>query len=332
VEAAQALGDPGLLVRALDAEAAGLRMLGDDPAALARYTRILALAEDPSARHRLDGEAAASAVFRAHVYWVECALFTTGIPHRELFAVLDAADAWLAATGRRDWRAGVLLERALLHRRLGQTGAAVAAAEEALAAHRPGAPGSTLAGCRFQLGDILREAGRHADAEPHYRAILDDPAATAYDRKAAHQGLARCAVAAGRAGEARGHADAAVALAEPLGDESLCTALDALVAACRAAGNLDAARRAADRYVDAARRVGGHYRPYYAVRAAVDVALDRADLDVARGLLADLDRHATALDKAGGTIRYTAWAAERRRRLAEVEDAQQGQTPGYAAG
>jgi hypothetical protein len=182
-------------------------------------------------------------------------------------------------------------------------------------------------------GDILREAGRHADAAPCYRAILDDPAATAYDRKAAHRGLARCAVAASRPGEARGHA--AVALAEPLGDDNLCTALEALVAACRAAGDPDAARHAADRYVDAARRIGGHLRPYYAVRAAVDVALDRADpadLDAARDLLADLARHAAALDKASGTTRYTAWAAERHRRLAEVEDAQQGQTPGYAAG
>jgi hypothetical protein len=321
VQAAQAVGEAGLLARALEVEANALRLLGDDPAALARYTRILALTEDPAARGRLGGPDAAEAVFRAYAGWVECARFMTGIPYRELFGVLDAAEAWLVATGRRDWRAGVLLQRAVLHHRLGEMGAAVAVGEEALAARRPDAPGFTPATHRYLLGDILRDAGRPADAAPLYLAVLDDPAAIAYELKEARQGLAFCALAAGEAGGAREHAATAVALAEPLGANALCPALDALVAACRAGGDLDAAGRAAARYADAARRVGGHHSMYYAVRAAVDVALDRSDPAAARDLLADLDRHATALEAATGTAFYATQAAERRRRLADIENA-----------
>lgn len=148
VGAAEELGDPGLLVRALVVQADGLRMLGDSAAALAGYTRVLALADDPKTGHRLGGEPAARAVARAYLGWVECARFLTGIGVRELFGVLDAADRWLAVTGRRGWRAGVLLQRAAVHRRLGE--------REALAAHNPGAPGYTLGTYRFQLGDLLR--------------------------------------------------------------------------------------------------------------------------------------------------------------------------------
>ena len=49
-QAARQLDDPVLLVRALSAEATALSMLGDRAAALARYTQILGLAEDPATR------------------------------------------------------------------------------------------------------------------------------------------------------------------------------------------------------------------------------------------------------------------------------------------
>jgi hypothetical protein len=119
----------------------------------------------------------------------------TGIPVRELFGVLEAAERWLAATGHPDWRAAILSERALTHRMLGETDAAVAAAEEALAVatQHPDAPGYTLNNHRYQLGDILRDARRAAEAAPHYQAILTDPDATPWERRAAHEGLAWCA-------------------------------------------------------------------------------------------------------------------------------------------
>jgi hypothetical protein len=115
VEAAGQLDDPVLLVRALSAEAGALRLLGDDGAALARYTRILGLAEDPASSSRPDHPSAAEAVADAYWSWVACARFLTGIPWRELSGVLDAAERWLAATGHRDWRAAILSERAGIH-------------------------------------------------------------------------------------------------------------------------------------------------------------------------------------------------------------------------
>jgi tetratricopeptide (TPR) repeat protein len=318
--AAGQLDDPVLLVRALDVEASALMLMGDDQAALARYTRILGLAEDPASRGRLDDPQAARAVASAHWNWVGCARFVTGIPVRELFGVLDAAERWLAATGHLDWRASILSERADVHRRLGEHDAAVAAAEEALAIglRHPAAPGFTLNGLRFSLGDILGDAGRAAEAEPHYRAVLDDPAAIAWVRYAAHEGLARCALAAGDPAAARREARAAVLLAEPLGDNALCTSLEALAAACRAGGDLDAAWQAATRYLEAAGRIGGHYRPYYAARTAADIALDRGDLDTARQLLAELDEHAKALDTDTATTTWTSETARRHQRLADL--------------
>jgi len=323
VEAAEQLDDLVLLVRALRVEASALRLWGDTTAALARYTRILGLAEDPATSGRLDDPLAAQAVADAYWSWVGCARFVTGIPVRELLRVLDAADRWLAATGHRDWRASILSERADVYDRLGELDAAVAAAEEALAlkVQYPGAPGYTLNGLRFDLGYILRHAGRAAEAAPHYQAILADPGANPWERGVAHGGLAWCALDAGDPATGRREAHTAVLLAEPLGDNALCTSLDVLAEACRADGDLDAAWQAATRYLEAAGRIGGHYEPYYAARTAADIALARADLPAAKRLLSELDEHAPALDATTGTTTYTSEAAQGHQRLANLERA-----------
>ena len=322
IEAAGLLDDPVLLIQALQVQAGALLLTGDPAAALVRYTRIMGLAQDPATGSRLDDRRAAEAVAVAYCRWVEAARFAGGIPVRELFRVLDAGDRWLTATGHRDWRASILLQRALVHKNLGETEAAVTAAEEALAVatQHPDAPGYTLNNCRFQLGDILREAKRAAEAVPHYQAILDNPDANPWDQCAAHQGLTLCALAAGDPDTARREARTAVLLAEPLGDNALCTSLGALAEACQADGDLEAAWQAATRRLKAAGRIGGHYRRYYAARMAADVALDRADLAAARQLLKELDEHAAALDAdTGGTI-YASETAQRRQRLTELID------------
>jgi tetratricopeptide (TPR) repeat protein len=275
VRAAEDLDDPALLARALVAEADAVRLLGDHPAALARYTRVLAMANDPALAGRLAGEPAAWAVAQAYMNWLECGRFVTGISVRELFGVVDAALRWMAATGRQDWRAGVLAQRACIHRRLGELDAAVAAMQESLVAHRPDVPGYALAAHRYELGDILCEAGRHDQARPQYEAVLVDPAASSYDRAAAHGGLARCAVVCADLEAGRRHAVAAMRLAEPLGDPVICQAAEALVAVCRASGDLDGAWQAAARGLEAAGRVGGHYRLCHATRVAVDTGRGR---------------------------------------------------------
>jgi hypothetical protein len=132
---------------------------------------------------------------------------------------------------------------------------------------------------------------------------------------AAYRGLAWCALDRDDADGAQRHARAAVAQAEPIGDDALCNALDVLVAACRAGEDLEGAWQAAGRLLEAAGRVGGHYRPFYAVRAAVDVALDRGDLAAAEGLLGELAGHAAALDADRGKTSLGGEAAKRRERL-----------------
>jgi tetratricopeptide (TPR) repeat protein len=320
VQAARHLDNPVLLVHALRTEASALAMLGDDAAALARCTEILGLAQDPATSRRLDDPAAAEAVARAHWNWVNSARYLTSIPMRELFSVLDAADRWLAAAGHRDWRAAVLHQRALVHTDLGENDAAVDCAQEALDVklQYPGAPGYSLAAHRFGLADILHQAGRAAEAIPHYRAIIDDHDSGPYERSVAHWGLARCALAAEDPATAQREAQLAVQLAEPLGDDALCPALETLAAACRAAGDLEAAWQAATWHLEAAGRIGGHYRAYYAARDAADVALDRGDHSTAHDLLADLDQHAQAMDTATASATYTTETARRHERLAKL--------------
>jgi len=320
VQAARQLDDPVLLVRALSVEGGALDMLGDKAAALARYTQILGLAEDPATRGRLEHPDAAWAVANAHMHWVESARLAGGVPVRALFGVLDAGEDYLQAIGRPQWRAGLLLQRALTHRRLGEWDEAVAYAEEALALYQDDAPGYTHATYRWQLGYMLRSAGRPGEAEPYYQAILDDPDTyNPSDRKVALQGLARCALERGDLAAARRHALAAVREAEPLGDDSLFDALATAVAVHRAEGDLDAAAVAAGRLLEVARRLGGHYKLYFAVRDVVDVALDQGDLGQARELLAELGEHADALAAADATTTWAGELASRRERLSQAE-------------
>ena len=128
--------------------------MGEDAAALARYTEILGLAEDSVNPGRLDDLSAAWAVARRVLELGGCRPVLTGIPVRDLFEVLDAADRWLAATGRRDWRATVVLQRALVHQRLERGSPRSAARQEALAikTQHPDAPGAHAERLRFQLG------------------------------------------------------------------------------------------------------------------------------------------------------------------------------------
>lgn len=303
VTLATALDAPGLRLKATYWEAAALRMLGDKGGALARLTQVLGWAEDPALQGRLAEVDVRGEVARAYMDWVECARFLPGMPAARLFAVLDAGEAWLRAVGRAGWRAGLLRQRAELLAAQGRLEEAAAAAEEALAlAQRaPAAPGYTLATHRWALGDLLRRLDRYADARRHYRAVLDDPGSNAHGRFATHVGLARCAVAAEQGAEARRHAEAAVALAEGLGDDSLCGALEALVAACRADSALDVAGAAADRHLALARRLGSDHRLYFALRDAADVALDRGDAATARAHIAEARPLAAAMDRDNGT-------------------------------
>ena len=307
VEAAELTGDLVALVRALRAEGSVLQIQGDHAAALVRFTRILALAEDRATAGKLNDNRAAWAVADAYASWVDSARVLTTIPVRDLFGVLDAGEQFLTVTGHRDWRADLVLARAFVHRSLDELGTAIDLAREALAlklAHRE-TPSWMLGSYQFNLGDMLCEAGRSGEAQPYYQAIL-----------------ASCALAAGDSETALVQARTATELAEPLGDNALCTSLHVLTRACRARGDLEAAWQSATRHLEAANRVGSQFRRYYATRLAVDVALDRSDLDAARPLLAELDGLAAAMDTATGLRRCADETTARHLRLGQVTRSQ----------
>ncbi|MBL7260859.1 hypothetical protein [Paractinoplanes lichenicola] len=299
-------------VRALLAQGAALTGAGDHGGALACYTRVLARAAEGSTRQAWE-------VATAHMHWVESARFA-GVPLRSLFPVLDAADRYLESIGHPEWRSGLLIQRAATHRELAEWDEASAAAEEALAAYVPGAPGTTLATLRYRLGDILLAAGRHYDAVPHFRAVLEDPDSGAAGRYKAHVGLANCALSRHYPPAAVRHATAAVRESEALGDEALRLPLHVLVAAHRAAREHEAATVTATRYLELAERLGSPYAAFFALRSATDVALDRHDLATARDLLTELEQQATVLDDANGHTRRSAEATKRRRRLNSIAE------------
>ena len=297
-----------------------MNQLGEKATALARHTEVLALAEDPAHREALAGSRAQRAVAQSFVDWVECAQFLPEFPATDLLRVVDWAEAWLRGVGRGRWRAGVCLQRARVLEMLGRRPEALGLAEEAvaLAERDPAAPGYTLATHRWRLGDLLRAEGQTERAAGQYQRVLDDPASHPGDRLAALVGLALCALARGEPPRAQELAADAVRLAEGLGENVLCAALEVAVAAHRGVGDLPRARAAAERHLQLARRFGA-FDQYFAVRDRLDVALDEGDRGTAGALLAELQPLAEALDGATG-LREKHDECEARRRLAGLSE------------
>ncbi len=320
VEGARELGDLGLEMKAVSWEANALSMLGDRAAALSRCTWILGISTDPSRRVEVEKTGVTWQIADAHRAWVVCARFLDKVPVEQLFGVLDAGEAYVRAIGHPGWRSGLLWERASVLRSLGRLGEAIGAAEEGLSLMlRDGSgPGVTLATHRWYLGDLLREAERHEEARGHYQAVLDDPVSSPYGRMTSAHGLAHCALAGGDAAKARALAEQAVLLAESMGDDNLGGALDVLISACRYAGDLPAARSAAERMLAGARRIGSSNRLYYALRSVIDVALDEQDTARAVALLDEAVPHAEAMDRSRGRTIYRDDLRARRDRLAEL--------------
>lgn len=327
---ARLLGDMEAELRALMAEAAALKMLGDAPGALQNYGAVLAMARDPHRRDQVERLDVVEQIARAYMDWVVCARFIPGVKVASLLDVLEEGEAFLKSVDRTHWRAGLLSQRAEVLDDLGRTSEALRHAEAAvnLAARDPEIPGYTLATYRWSYGDILRRAGRAEDAALQYHAVLADPQASPYDRKVAHQGLCRCALAQDDTTTARREGRAAVTAAERMGDAALCGALSAYVEACRAAHRFQAARLAADRLLQCARRSASQNRLYYALRDAAEVAMDEGEVVRARKLLTEASPIADDLDQ---SCQNQAWSRDIHRRYARLEELEaargMGRTP-----
>jgi tetratricopeptide (TPR) repeat protein len=312
--------DLRLEVRALRHEANALRMLGQGGSALARLGKILAIGGDSSRWREIERAGVEWEIADAYMSSVMTGMFLAEVPTEKLFVVLDAGEAYVRGIGRAEWRAGFLCERASLLARRGRLEEAIGVAEEGLSLKlRDGSgPGATRATHRWALGDLLYQVERYDDARAHFQAALDDPEAIANDHVAAQGGLAHCAFAAGDAALARMHAGEGVRLAEGMGDEALTAALEVFIWACRAAGDLAAAREAVERMLQGARRLGSTIRLYYALRNAADVALDEKDATRARTLIDEAEPHAEALDRQRGSTMFRDEIQRRRARLAEL--------------
>ncbi len=322
LRAAEELGDEAMVVKTSVVEAVMCGMLGDHARALARYTRVIATSRDPVRSSALAAAGVDWYVAKAWFNWVDSARFLPEVSATDLLGVLEEAEAWLAATGHRPWRSATCHLRARVLDHMGRTKEALAHAEEGLSlqlAH-PVSPGYTLATHRCTVGHLLWRLGRHDEAGPHYRNVLDDPGSDDHGRKVAEQGLSRCATGAGDHDTAARHARRAVELAEAMGDDALTGALDALTDALIAAGDVTAASAVATRRLDAARRVGGEYGLYFALRGSFDVALRQGELQTAADLLAEARPLAAAIDRSRANHAKADEIAKREGRLAEARD------------
>ena len=318
-DALAGMDDPGMTVRALFREAEAARMLGDSESALACYGRILELAYDPRVNKPLSLSMADVTWYIAVAFigWAQCARYVPGMKLEKLDQGLDTGLAWLRSAGRSHWRAGLLLQRALLYYETERPADAVKGAEEALALaeQHPDGPGPTLASYRRSLAEMLRAVARHDDAAAQYRAVLDDSRAHIHDRNASLTSLSSCLLDMDQVAEARRCAEDAVSEAMALGASALCDALAARVRILRHEGLLDEARATVERQLQAAERTGSDYYRYFAVRDAADVALDTGDSAGARAHFEALEPLASAMDRSRGGTTFAGQLAERRARL-----------------
>lgn len=324
-DGARALGDVALEVRAARLEGDALRLLGFSADALTRYSWVLGIARDPANQAALAEEEIAHDVLSAFLFWTEAALSLPSFQVNRLFEVLDAAEDFVRSVGRPAWRAGVLLLRATMLGELGRTAEAIGAAEEGLALARAfrgrDAQVAMAASLRWRLGHLLRQTGRFEEAQTLYRAVLDDSQSHPGDRLAALRGLRACRRAAGDLAGARGFADEAARIAEPMGDAALSRALADLTDVCLAQGDLHAAHAASEQLLRLADRLGIAMELLIAHHRAAEVALAGGDAEGARAHLAQAAPHAEALDRARGRSTYRDILAEVRGRLESLAQA-----------
>ena len=128
--------------------------MGNDTAALARYTRILGLAQDSSTSGRLDDPSAAAR-------WSPRAFELGGIrpvrtryPGAGLFGVLDAGERWLAVSGTGTGAPESCADAPWSIKGSGKETPRWRPPQEALAValQHPHAPGDTLTTYRYRLG------------------------------------------------------------------------------------------------------------------------------------------------------------------------------------
>jgi tetratricopeptide (TPR) repeat protein len=273
--------------------------VGDFATALARATWALGVACDPLHRARFDSDDAAWTITMAFLAWCEPARKHAAISYEAVASVAEEAQRFLVATGRTHWRAGVLAEQAAVLVDRERHAEAVPLWREAaeLKQRFPGAPGMALETIVRNLGRTLDHSGDVEAAAVVLRDFLALPRLSLTDQLAGHCYLGHNALRRKAVDEAVRCAEAALDVAEVLGEHQLPAALGLAVDARLAAGDGAGARLAANRILELALRTD-------------------SPVEDARARLAELDARADALDRRVGSPKYRGRVEERRARLA----------------
>jgi tetratricopeptide (TPR) repeat protein len=173
-ELAEAINDLSLMLKERFGLAAMQRMQGKYQASLEVQTWLIGVAYDPELSRKLDEDDLwyVQGGFRN---FVAVGRFLPEMQTADLERVIDRGLDWLASIGKRNWSAGLRLQRGSLWEAQGRQEAALNEMEAALALRRrqPDAPGYTLGTHLLELGDLLREMERLEDAEGYYREVAE---------------------------------------------------------------------------------------------------------------------------------------------------------------
>lgn len=317
-EAARAEDDVLVAIDATMLESMLRTRCGDSATALARATWALGVACDPSHRARFESHQAAWKITMAFYAWCDSARSHADVTYEAVALVAEEAQRFLVATGRTHWRAGVLAEQAAVLVARERHAESVPLWREAaeLKQRFPDAPGMTRETILRDLGRALDHSGELEQAAVVLRDLLAVPQLPMIDQLAGHCYLGHNALHRGATQEAVRCADAALDVAEVLGERQMIPALGLAVDARLAANDGAGARSAAERILELALRIGSPIAQFNALQDNFEVALHERELGHAQARLAEMDARADALDRRVGCPEYRGRVDERRARLA----------------
>jgi tetratricopeptide (TPR) repeat protein len=193
-ELAEPLHDLSRLLQARFWTAAAQTMQGKYKEALGVFTWLIEVAYDPELSHDLT-EADLWVVANGFMDFVEVGRFLPEMQVGDLERVIDRGLDWLNSIGRRNWAAGLRLQRGTLWQKQNRKEAALAEMEAALALRRRAAdaPGYTLGTHLCNVADLLQGLERWEDAKHRYREVAEGYEFHVGEQRWAWQGLGQVA-------------------------------------------------------------------------------------------------------------------------------------------
>lgn len=193
VNTAEQLDDLPLLIEERFWLASAQRMQGRAQEAITTYVWLIGLATDPAAGRDLP-EDTLWYLAGSFMNFAEVGRFLPEMSARELLQVAADGLAWLEAVGKREWAAGLRMQRGLLLDSQGDLVGARRELEAALALKRrnPAAPGYPLFAYLLHLADLLcrTDVGAYDEGVALAHEALSLPNADIYSRRWTYTSLA----------------------------------------------------------------------------------------------------------------------------------------------